>query len=110
VKNCKKKRFVQLQNENSVQKIDLLSMSKGMVGKYGRAAEKQKKKNKQSYISLGFEPGFVKALLKVKYMKHQSLSKNNKTMVIFEKSGEKKKSKAKVVGVKKVLKKKKTSS
>merc|ERR1712093_329656 len=80
-KIAKKKRFVQLQNENNIQKIDLLSMSKGIVGKYGKVAEKQKKKNKQSYVSLGFEPGFVKALLKVKYLKHQTLSKKNKTMV-----------------------------
>merc|ERR1712138_275095 len=79
MKNCKKKKkFMQMQNENSIQKIDLLSMSKGIVGKYGKAAEKQKKKSKQSYMSLGFEPGFVKALLKVKYVKHQSLSKKNK--------------------------------
>jgi len=90
-KIAKKKRFMQMQNENSVQKIDLLSMSKGFVGKYGKSAEKQKKKNKQSYISLGFEPGFVKALLRVKYIKHQSLSKKNKTMVIFDKALEKKK-------------------
>merc|ERR1712093_383090 len=49
-KIAKKKRFVQLQNENNIQKIDLLSMSKGMVGKYGKAAEKQKKKiNKHIY-------------------------------------------------------------
>ena len=66
-------------------------MSKGFVGKYGKAADKQKKKNKQSYLSLGFEPGFVKALLKVKYVKNQSISKKNKTMVIFEKTNEKKK-------------------
>merc|ERR1711990_890295 len=83
--------FIQTQNENAIQKIDLLSMSKGFVGKYGKASDKQKKKNKQSYISLGFEPGFVKALLRVKYLKNQSLSKKNKTMVIFEKLGKKKK-------------------
>jgi len=85
-------------------------MSKGIVGKYGKAAEKQKKKNKQSYISLGFEPGFVKALLKVKHVKYQSISKKNKTMLILEKTTEKKKPKSKVMAVKKVVKKKKTSS
>jgi len=50
-KIAKKKRFVQLQNENNIQKIDLLSMSKGIVGKYGKTAEKQKKKiNKVIYL------------------------------------------------------------
>jgi len=107
---AKKKRFIQSQNENNIQKIDLLSMSRGIVGKYGKAAEKQKKKNKQSYMTLGFDPGFVKALLKVKYTKYQPLSKKNKTMLIFEKVADKKKSKIKVSNVKKVVKKKKTSS
>jgi hypothetical protein len=101
---------MQTQNENNIQKIDLLSMSKGIVGKYGKSAEKQKKKNKQSYISLGFEPVFVKALLKVKHTKYQSLSKKNKTMLILEKTAEKKKIKSKVVSSKKVVKKKKTTS
>jgi len=84
-------------------------MSKGIVGKYGKVAEKQKKKNKQSYVALGFDPGFVKALLKVKYLKHQTLSKKNKTMVIFEKTVEKKKNKIKVSSLKKGIKKKASS-
>lgn len=106
-KVAKKKRYIQTQNENNIQKIDLLSMSKGIVGKHGKSKEKQKKKNKQSYISLGFEPGFVKALLKVKFLKNQTLSKKNKTMLIFEKGVEKKKAKVKLSSVKKIVKKKK---
>merc|ERR1712196_602904 len=70
----------------------------------------KKKKNKQTYISLGFEPGFVKALLKVKYLKHQSLSKKIKQWLFLKKlmkKKKKKKKKKKSLGKKKKKKKKK---
>jgi len=57
---AKKKRLLLLQNENAVQKIDLLSMSKGLVGKYTKDGKKKtKKKTKKTKLCfIRFWPWF----------------------------------------------------
>ena len=99
-KEAKKKRVATLKKDAGITKIDLYSMSQGMVGNYSKKADKSKKQKsglKKNYFTLGFDPGFTKALLKNKLM--TSKKGSGKTVVMLN-SGD---SKVK----KKIVKKKK---
>lgn len=113
-RSAKKKRLLATQNENSLQKIDLLSMSKGIIGNFKSKKQKSKqtkKSKQQNLLTLGFEPGFTKALLKVNYINKKIISKKNKTVLILDKNlVKKKKNIKKAVVTKKTIKKTKNSN
>ncbi len=97
-KEAKKRRVVSLKKGSNVSKIDLYSMSQGMVGDYSKKGDKAKKQKniRKSSFTLGFDPGFTKALLKGRTADNKKGS--GRTVVVLN-SGE---NKAK----KKVIKKK----
>lgn len=68
---------MQSQNENLVQKIDLLSMSKGLVGKYNVGGSTSKKKFNQktnnvrnNYLKIEVNKMMTRFLIKVKKINH----------------------------------------
>jgi len=77
-----------------VTNIDLYSMSKGVVDTSGNKKKKKKKKvikfNKNLF-TLGFEPGFTKALIKANFVNISRKKKEaNKVNLIFNKATPKK--------------------
>lgn len=98
-REAKKKRLISMKSNFKVTNIDLYSMSKGVVDTSGN--KKSKKKNTKSQFSknlftLGFDPGFTKALIKANYTniyKKKKAGKQNKVTLIFNKSSVKNKKK-----------------
>lgn len=62
---AKKKRLNSQKNSKISLKIDLASMSKLQVGSFGKKSDsnQKNKKNKKNVLTLGFDPGFTKALV-----------------------------------------------
>lgn len=97
-KEAKKKRLVAMKSNYKVTNVDLYSMSKGVVDSSGN--KKSKKKNVKSQFSknlftLGFDPGFTKALIKANYTNiyKKKKTKQNKVSLIFTKATNKNKKK-----------------
>lgn len=97
-KEAKKKRLVSMKSNFKVTNVDLYSMSKGIVDSSGN--KKNKKKNVKSQFgknmfTLGFDPGFTKALIKANYTNIYKKKKasQNKVSLIFNKSNNKLKKK-----------------
>lgn len=87
-----------MKSNYKVTNVDLYSMSKGVVD--GSGNKKSKKKNVKSQFSknlftLGFDPGFTKALIKANYTNiyKKKKAKQNKVSLIFTKSANKAKKK-----------------
>lgn len=91
-------------------------MSKGIVGNFKTKQLKQKTKQskqkgkQQNLLTLGFEPGFTKALLKINYINKKNTAKKNKTVLILDKNTVKKKKTVKKSLVKKIVQKKKSTN
>lgn len=70
--------------------IDLYSMSKGVVDTTGNKKSKKKVKNNfnKNLFTLGFDPGFTKALIKANYVNNlkKQKRKQNKINLIFNKT------------------------
>lgn len=83
-REAKKKRLSAMKKKSSIFKIDLYSMSQGLVGDYSKKIKKTKKQKslKKNYFTLGFDPGFTKALLKNSAAKSKKVS-SNKVVVSF---------------------------
>jgi len=97
-REAKKKRLSAMKKKSTIFKIDLYSMSQGMVGDYSKKVKKTKKQKslKKNYFTLGFDPGFTKSLLKSSAMKTKKSS--SKVVVSFndsENKGKKRKIKKK---------------
>ena len=92
-REAKKKRLISMKSSFKVTGIDLYSMSKGIVDTSGNKKNKKKTKNQfnKNLFTLGFEPGFTKALIKANYVNNLKKSKNkqNKVNLIFSKSNNK---------------------
>lgn len=104
-REAKKKRLLSLKKDSSIFKVDLYSMSKGVVSgftKSGEKAKKQKQIVKKNYFSLGFDPGFTKALLKDSFLKAKKGAVNSRVSVVTESADARNK--------KKTVKKKATST
>ncbi len=87
-REAKKKRLVYLKKDVNLYKVDLYSMSKGLVGGYtkrGDKAKKQKQTTRKNYFSLGFDTGFTKTLLKTS---SNSVKKSGAQVNIITESGE----------------------
>ena len=91
-KEARKKRLVAMKSNIRVASIDLYSMSKGIVDtSSNKKAKKKKIKNHfgKNLFTLGFDPGFAKALIKANYISNINLkkrTKQNKLTLIFNKS------------------------
>lgn len=86
-REAKKKRLVFLKKDSNLYKVDLYSMAKGNITgftKKGDKAKKQKQVVKKNYFSLGFDPGFTKALLKSSYLNTKKSSSQSRVNVITE--------------------------
>ena len=86
-REAKKKRLLTLKKDSSLFKVDLFSMSRGMVSgftKSGEKAKKQKQTIKKNYFSLGFDPGFTKALLKDSFLKSKKGSLRSRVSIVTE--------------------------
>jgi len=86
-REAKKKRLVFLKKDLNLYKIDLYSMAKGNITgftKRGEKGKKQKQVTKKNYFSLGFDPGFTKALLKSSYLNLKKASGHSKINIITE--------------------------
>jgi hypothetical protein len=62
-------------------------MSRGMVSgftKSGEKAKKQKQTVKKNYFSLGFDPGFTKALLKDSFLKSKKGNLRSRVSIVTE--------------------------
>lgn len=96
-REAKKKRLVSMKSNFKVTNIDLYSMSKGIVDTSGNKKSKKKVKNQfgKNLFTLGFDPGFTKALIKVNYVNSlkKKKGKQNKVSLIFNKSNPKGKKK-----------------
>lgn len=89
-REAKKKRLVFSKSSFKVTSVDLYSMSKGIVDTSGNKKNKKKVKNQfsKNLFTLGFDPGFTKALIKANYVNNLKKQKNkqNKVNLIFNKS------------------------
>jgi hypothetical protein len=94
-KAAKKKRLLSLKSNLQTSSIDLYSMSKGMVENLSRKKKrKQKAKNhyNKNLFTLGFDPGFTKALVKAHLNSILNKKKKKivkKTILIFGKNKKK---------------------
>mgnify|MGYP003878936079 FL=1 len=95
-KEARKKRLVAMRSNIRVTSVDLYSMSKGIVDNSNN--KKIKKKVKSSFsknlFTLGFDPGFAKALIKANYINtinNKKKTKQNKITLIFNKNTSQKK-------------------
>lgn len=61
---ARRKRLNSSKNIKNLPKIDLLSMSKLQVGSFGKKEKTKKKKQTKNSLTLGFDPGFTKLLVK----------------------------------------------
>lgn len=89
-REAKKKRLLTLKKDSSLFKVDLYSMSRGLVSgftKSGEKAKKQKQVVKKNYFSLGFDPGFTKALLKDSFLKSKKNNLRSRVSIVTD-SGE----------------------
>ena len=89
-REAKKKRLVSMKSNFKVTNVDLYSMSKGVVDTTGNKKNKKKVKNQfnKNLFTLGFDPGFTKALIKANYVSNlkKQKRKQNKINLIFNKS------------------------
>ena len=89
-REAKKKRLISSKSNFKVTSIDLYSMSKGIVDTSGNKKSKKKVKNQfsKNLFTLGFDPGFTKALIKANYVSNLKKQKNkqNRVNLIFSKS------------------------
>lgn len=98
-KSAKKKRLLTSKSSYQVTNIDLYSMSKGLVETGINRKKKRKmlkKKFSQNLLTLGFEPGFTKTLVKLNFDKdttQQGKKKQGKINLIFEKKAHRSKKK-----------------
>ena len=88
-KEAKKKRLVALKSSKSTS-VDLYSMSKGIVDNSNNKKAKKKTKTHfgKNLFTLGFDPGFTKALIKANYVSSTSKKKQKQTRtnLIFKKA------------------------
>ena len=89
-REAKKKRLISSKSSFKVTSVDLYSMSKGIVDTSGNKKNKKKIKNQfsKNLFTLGFDPGFTKALIKANYVNNLKKQKNkqNRVNLIFNKS------------------------
>ena len=79
-KEAKKRRLISMKSGNKATTIDLNAMSKGIVNSVSTKKSKKQKKvvfNKNLF-TLGFDTGFVKALIKSNYVDTNTKKKNFK--------------------------------
>lgn len=90
-KEARKKRLIAMKSNVKVTSVDLYSMSKGVVDSTN-TKKKKKQKAKSSFsknlFTLGFDPGFAKALIKTNYINThlKKKTKQNKINLIFNKN------------------------
>lgn len=110
---ARNKRLKLMQNEHSMFKIDLISMSKGYIDGFERKKVLSRKKKamlKKNVFTLGFEPGFT--IFYLRPNSSLSIKEKNKVKIILSEEDSKTKiiqKKKKVIVKKKPQKKKKTS-
>ncbi len=95
-KEAKKKRLVSIKSNFKAVGVDLYSMSKGIVDTSGNTKNKNVKSNfNKNLFTLGFDPGFTKALIKANYVSQFKNTKtkksNNRVNLVFSKPSTKKK-------------------
>jgi len=95
-KEARKKRLVAMKTNVRSTSVDLYSMSKGIVDTSSNKKSKKKVKSHfgKNLFTLGFDPGFAKALIKANYISNinsKKKTKQSKVTLIFGKSNMKKK-------------------
>jgi len=95
-KEARKKRLVAMKSNIRVTSVDLYSMSKGIVDNSNNKKAKKKVKSTfgKNLFTLGFDPGFAKALIKANYISNinsKKKTKQSKVTLIFNKNNSQKK-------------------
>lgn len=89
-KEAKKKRLLILKSNTKATSVDLYSMSKGIVdNSYNKKSKKKVKSHfGKNLFTLGFDPGFTKALIKANYVNMflKKKQKQTKVTLIFGKA------------------------
>lgn len=96
-REAKKKRLVYLKKDVNLYKVDLYSMSRGIVEGYtkrGDKSKKQKQATRKNYFSLGFDSGFTKTLLKTSSASSKKSGMQQKINIITDSGDIKSKKKA----------------
>lgn len=84
-REAKKRRLATLKKSAGLAKVDLYSMSKGIIDARSTKTDSKKQKTsfKKNYFTLGFDPGFTKALLKSSLLNSKKQGSTGKTVAIF---------------------------